>query len=139
MVFPKFFDKTWSTQSIIDTAQHSHAPKRKVLAHALSEKSLAQVENSMLSSISKFCKLVKNEKQQDTKRSQETWSAASDVSKYTSYLSFDIMGQVCFGQSFDTLEKSDNRYILNVLSDGAQCLNTVSENCTLMSSSAETL
>ena len=81
----------------------------------------------MLSSISKFCKLIRNEKQQDAERPQETWSAARDLSEYTSYLSFDIMGQVCFGRSFDTLEKSDNRYILNVLSDGAQCLNTVSK------------
>lgn len=127
LVFPRIFDNSWSTQTIIDTAQHNHAPKRKALAHALSEKSLAQVENSMLSSISKFCKLIKTEKQQDAKPPQETWSGARDLSEYTSYLSFDIMGQVCFGQSFDTLEKSENRYILNVLSDGAQCLNTVSK------------
>lgn len=139
LVFPRIFDNGWSTQTIIDTAQHSHGPKRKVLAHALSENSLAQVENNMLSSISKFCELIKNEKQQDAKRSQETWSAARDVSEYSSYLSFDIMGQVCFGKSFDTLEKSENRYILHVISDDAQCLNTVSENCTLKSSSAETL
>ena len=138
MVFPRFF-KSWSTQTIIDTAQYRHAQKRKVLAYALSESSLEQVENSMLNSISRFCKLLHDEKQQDSKRPQEPWSAARNLKEYTNYLSFDIMGQVCFGRSFDMLEKSENRYILNVLSDGAQCLNTVSKNHTKTSSSAETL
>lgn len=139
LVFPRIFDNGWSTQTIIDTAKHNHAPKRKVVAYALSENSLAQVESSMLSSINKFCELIKNEKRQDAKRSQETWSAARDVSEYASYLSFDIMGQICFGQSFDTLEKSENRDILHVISDGAQCLNTVSKTYTSKASSAETL
>ena len=124
MIFPRFF-KSWSTQTIIDTAQHRHAQKRRVLAHALSESSLEQVENRVLNSISTFCKLLNEEKQQGSKGQQEPWSVAKDLREYTSYLSFDIMGLVCFGRSFDMLEKNENRYILNVISDGARCLNTV--------------
>ena len=125
MIFPRFF-KSWSTQTIIDTAQYRHAQKRKILAHALSESSLEQVENRMLNSISTFCRLLNREKQPGSKGQQESWSMARDLREFTSYLSFDIMGLVCFGRSFDMLEKHENRYILNGISDGARCLNTVS-------------
>lgn len=41
-------------------------------------------------------------------------------------MTFDIMGDFCFGQSFNMMEVADNRYLLDVIPDGAQGLNIVS-------------
>lgn len=81
------------------------------------------MEQVILENIWKFCaQLIHFDNNQE-----DEWSKAVDVAHLANHLSFDIMGTVCFGKSFEMLENPANRYILDVLSDGAQCLNTVSQ------------
>ena len=77
--------------------------------------------------VRKFCKLLTSKVQQNGKERNTDWTSPIDIALLYSYLSFDIMGQVCFRHSFDMLEKEENRHILETLTDGAQCLNTVSK------------
>ena len=121
-----FFDG-WSTQTMIDTAKYSHAQKRHVLAQALGEGALKAMEENVLQIVRQFSKLLKDQSQQDLDLHELDWSSSKDMATLASRLSFDVMNQVCFGHSSDTLEKEDDRYILDVLSDGVQCLNTVRE------------
>lgn len=53
------------------------------------------------------------------------WSAPKDMTRWAGCLTFDIMGDICFSQSFGMLEKEDNRYILDMLPKGVQGLNIV--------------
>ena len=115
---------------MIDTAKYGHAQKRSVLAQALGEGALKAMEETILQSVRQFCKLLKDQSQQDLDIHGPDWSSSKDMTVLASRLSFDVMNQVCFGHRSDTLEKEDYRYILDVLSDGVQCLNTVREYLT---------
>ena len=64
------------------------------------------------------------------------WGRANNMSLWTAYLTFDVMGDICFSQSFNMLESSDNHYMLKVLPAGVQGLNIV---CRKLLVSAETL
>ena len=110
---------------MIDTKKHNHAEKRKVLAQALSETSLKSIEENTLSIVNRFCQLLIGEGQQYGQPSRTDWTSSVDIGLLYRYLSFDVMGQVCFGHTFDMLAKADNRYMLDVISNGALCLNTV--------------
>ena len=46
------------------------------------------------------------------------WGRANNMSLWTAYLTFDVMGDICFSQSFNMLESSDNHYMLKVLPAG---------------------
>ena len=115
-VFPKFFN-SWSTQTIIDTKKYHHAQKRRFLSQALHESD--SIKQSVARNIEVFRSIISTS-------GNDKWSQPFDISELTSFLSFDIMGDVCFGRSSDMMQNSDNRFILGVISDGAQCLNTVS-------------
>jgi cytochrome P450 len=117
-VFPRFFH-SWSTQTIIDTETYNHSQKRRVMSQALHGEALNCFEESINSNLDKLCATLIN-------GDGSNWSPAFNMSEIMSYLSFDIMGDVCFGRSFGMIERPENRYILQVVSDGAQCLNTVS-------------
>ena len=123
-VFLWFFNG-WSSQTMIDTAKYHHASKRQALAHALGMITHDLVEESMLQSVRRFRKLLEDDCTQAPRSCKADWSSPKDLAVLAGRLSFDVMNQVCFGHSSDTLGKNDNRYMLGVISDGAQCLNTV--------------
>lgn len=50
---------------MIDTAKYGHAQKRSVLAQALGEGALKAMEETILQSVRQFCKLLKDQSQQD--------------------------------------------------------------------------
>lgn len=112
---------------MIDPIRHSHKAKRKILSHSLSDKSLRQLEERIMPIIRKFCTMLTDEPMAtgSSTPSSTDWSTPKDMAKLTSYLSFDVMGQICFGKDFEILEKEGNRYMLQVAIDGARCLNTV--------------
>jgi len=116
-VFTKFFP-SWSTQTIIDTHTFHHRSKRRVLSEALTDRSLHRMEDPILAIIRRFCALLRE-------RAAST-APAQDIAQLAAYLFFDVMGEICFGHNFEMLDKTEHRYIPDIVSDGARCLNTVS-------------
>ena len=53
------------------------------------------------------------------------WSLPKNMARWSSYLTFDIMGDLCFSNTFEMLEDPENHYMLDVLPAGVQGLNTV--------------
>ena len=121
-MFDHFFPYP-STETVIDKNQH--AAKRRALAQPLSDQGLKELESSFLDNVEKFCSSLVDASG-DASNESITWSQPRDVSKLTAYLSFDSMGDICFGQNFGMMEQPDNRYLLDVISDGVQGLVTVS-------------
>lgn len=83
------------------------------------------MEEDILGCVRKFCRLLKDEGQQDTSLGRAGWSSSQDIAVLAGHLSFDVMSQVCFGDMSNMLQRKDDRYILDVISNGAQALNTV--------------
>ena len=82
---------------------------------------MKDIDQSVNSNLDQLCSTLTNGDGSD-------WSTAFNMSEIMGYLSFDIMGDVCFGRSFGMMAHPENRYIIQVVSDGAQCLNTVSDS-----------
>ena len=78
------------------------------------------MEEAMLRSVRKFCNILS-----DASVCEAGWSSPKDVARIASYLSFDVMSQVCFGHESDMLDRKENHYLLEIISEGARCLNTV--------------
>lgn len=92
------------------------------------------MEGHILKHVRNFCdKLLQPEMfeggisiQHASKKSKGPWSQAKDMSRWASYLTFDIMGDVCFSNTFNMLDSSENHYMLDVLPAGVRGLNIVS-------------
>lgn len=124
-VFTHFFDSP-STETTIDVRDHLR--KRRALSKALSDQSLKALEGPLLCNVKKFCERLAagdQESPADT-GSWEEWSQPRDMAVIGNCMTFDIMGDFCFGRNFRMMEEPDNRYLMDVISDGAQGLNIVS-------------
>jgi hypothetical protein len=111
-----FFFETWSSQ---------HAQKRKVIAQALTDRSLDLIDSVMLQHTRIFCKLLVDSEESDSAIGAQDWSTARNVQKLISQLSFDVMGDICFGHSFQMMVNSTNHYIFGNMKEGGRCLYAV--------------
>lgn len=86
--------QTWSTVDNIE-----HAGKRRVLNHAFSEKALRSSEAFIIQHVDRWCELLFR-----TDGASEGWSKPRDMAHMCDYLILDILGDLCFGKSFDSKE-----------------------------------
>jgi cytochrome P450 len=91
--------------SVISKAQHSR--KRRILAHAFSDKALRNMEEYFLTHIRTFC--------------SKLGSAGKplDMTDWCGFLAFDIMGELCFGKTFGILHDGENMFIKDVMEKSA--------------------
>lgn len=110
-----------STHSAIDRSMH--ARKRRVLSQAFSDVAIKSMEKHLLSHIRQFCQnlgernLITFSTQQLEEKSQ--WTPAKNVSDQANYMTFDIMGDLCFGKAFGMLERPDNRFAIDLIGNAA--------------------
>ncbi|OBT55407.1 hypothetical protein VE04_04708 [Pseudogymnoascus sp. 24MN13] len=82
----------------------AHARKRRVLNSAFSEKAIRSAEAFVVKHVDRWTELIINEK--DGKE----WTAPKNMSDLSDYLVFDIMGDLCFGTSFNLKEAEENQF-----------------------------
>ncbi|KAG2417910.1 hypothetical protein HFD88_001009 [Aspergillus terreus] len=80
-----------------------HARKRRIISHALSEASIRSYEVTILDKIQLFCKQLSD--------ASTFGGPYKNMSRWFSYLTYDIMGQLTFSQSYDMLTKDDHHFI----------------------------
>jgi cytochrome P450 len=107
-----------------------HARKRRVLNSAFSDKAVHSAEAYVVKHIDRWNELII-----DGNDGKE-WTAPENMSNLTDYLVFDIMGDLCFGKSFDLKEKGDNqfRHMPHTVADYMQFMYPVSTSRTKFSS-----
>ncbi|KAL9619185.1 MAG: hypothetical protein Q9160_006194 [Pyrenula sp. 1 TL-2023] len=124
------FNDVFKGDSSLTTIDHSlHAKKKRVVSTALAEKSVQDMEDLVLQNIRKFTEKL-GESDEIAKSSTKDgiysgleWSIPKNMTDWCGYLSFDIMGDICFSGSFKMLESKENRYILKLLPEGVNGLN----------------
>lgn len=122
LAFPATKD-SFSTHSAIDKA--AHARKRRVLSHAFSDAAVKSYDRHILSHVRQLCSNLGDGAEtisaklicSDEKPSQ--WSAPKNLSLQADYLTFDIMGDLCFGKAFGMLERPDNRFAIDLISNAS--------------------
>ncbi|KAH8588815.1 cytochrome P450 [Bisporella sp. PMI_857] len=117
--FPPTKD-TFNTHSSIDKA--SHARKRRVLSHAFSDGALRSMEKYILANVQNFTSALGrkpigllSEKSQETTQ----WSVPQNMADWSNYLTFDVMGDLCFGKAFEMLEHERNHHVIDLLGSAA--------------------
>lgn len=100
--------------------EEMHAARRRLLAHAFSEKSLRDSETFVSANINSWLDRIG-----DRKQSASPWSEPKNVSQWIRYLTFDILTDLCFGRSFNLLNKSDMRFAEALIPHMTQMANEV--------------
>lgn len=88
---------------------------RRAIAHAFSDIALAHVEHFVLCNVQIFCDLLVSQEAEPGK-----WGAAQNMSDLANWLTFDIVGELAFGNSsFKTLTEPDNRIVIDLIANNA--------------------
>jgi hypothetical protein len=105
----------------------AHSRKRKVFGAALSDRSVRSMEGTVLKHIRKFIqRLGEADSSTSSELNSGDWSSPKNMIHWASYFAFDVMGDICFSNSLDTLDKPDHRYLLDALPQGVNAINVVS-------------
>jgi len=117
-VFPPTKD-TFNTHSSIDKA--SHARKRRVLSHAFSDNAVKSMEKYILGNVRAFCSALGTKPTflAEKGSNQGQWSVAQNMADWCNYLTFDVMGDLCFGKAFEMLEHHENRHVIDLIGSAA--------------------
>lgn len=99
-----------SLPTIVDAIDKpTFSRKRRLLAHLFSPSVLASLEERILTPIRILC----DEMREGAEHGD--WGKPRNIAQWVRYCTFDTQSSLCFGKSLDMLEKSDNRYILPVI------------------------
>jgi len=116
----------FSTHTSID--KNEHARKRRVLSHAFSDTAIKAMDKFILNHVRSFCAQLDSgssalsplSPSSNNEKEKRPWSPAKNISDLCNYLTFDIMGDLCFGNdSFGMLERPDNRFVIDLISNSA--------------------
>ncbi|MCJ1247414.1 hypothetical protein MMC30_004628 [Trapelia coarctata] len=131
VVFAEFMGG-YNLHLTIDKAQHSH--KKRVISQAFSDSNMREMEDQIVRVVNNFLgKLVDGTEMDESTmlpdhcsaKGLTRWSSKRDMADWSDYLAFDVMGTLCFGKSFEMLDKDTNHYILDTLRDATSGLHTI--------------
>lgn len=88
-----------------------HARKRRVLSAAFSDNALRSMENLVLGNIEIFANEIDRIGVQQKK--------TIDMGEMFSWLTFDVMGELCFGKSFGMLKDDATRFVTHLIAQAA--------------------
>ncbi|KAH8805807.1 cytochrome P450 [Xylogone sp. PMI_703] len=122
-VFPPTKD-TFNTHSSIN--KRAHGRKRRVLSHAFSDSALKSMEKYILANIRLFCSKLEDKRSPfdnnalaEKPKERGGWSSPRNMAKWCNYLTFDVMGDLCFGKAFEMLDREENRHVTDLLTNAA--------------------
>lgn len=116
---------TWNCTDI-----NVHGRKRRVLNHAFSDKALRSAEPFVVAHADRWCEVIADEIDTDDVTNQAGWSKSLNVADWVNYLVFDILGDLCFGKSFDMKERdSEMKYVPHLMAEFVALLHPVSRSC----------
>ena len=87
--------------------KEEHGRKRRVLSQAFSEAALKNMEYLVLDNIRLFCDQM------------EKLPGAKNCAHWFNYLTFDVMGELCFGKAFGMLKDESTRFVTRLIDKAA--------------------
>ena len=114
-------NREWSLHSTIN--RESHAYKRRVTSHAFSDSAVRSTEQYILENIRKLETILS---EPPPGGMTDDWSKKRDVGQWSTYLNFDVMGDLAFGKPFNCLMSETHRWVPNIMLEGLGFLEFVS-------------
>ncbi|CAG7943360.1 unnamed protein product [Penicillium salamii] len=105
----------YNTHNAIDKTMHGR--KRRVLSQAFSENALKGMEDVMLLHVRQLCAVLAG--YDGNFESHDQKGNVKNMGDWFSYLSYDVMGELCFGKSFDMLISDSLRYKVGLVDRAA--------------------
>lgn len=109
-----------NTQTSLD--EREHAAKRRLLSHVFSEAALRSAEEYMLPTIRYF-----TEKMSPGEDDEDKWSKPREMDNSFTLMTLDVLGELCFGESFGAL-KAGKSLIISMLLNSSTLMQTVSSD-----------
>lgn len=106
----------FSTHS--ETDRQKHAFRRRVLEHAFSESALRSAEEFVHDNVNIFCQRLG----EGCEAKSGGWSTPKNMSDWCTYLGYDIMGDLMFGERFNCIGSDEHRYVPGVMMDTTKFL-----------------
>ncbi|RAK75024.1 cytochrome P450, partial [Aspergillus fijiensis CBS 313.89] len=105
----------YSTLNIVDKKVHGR--KRRILSQGLSDQNLRLLEASLLKVVDHLCDRL-SEKQDNfspvvASDTEDGWTCAKNMAEWSGFYTFDVMTELVFGRSFNTLDTNTHHYILD--------------------------
>ncbi|KAF2490392.1 benzoate 4-monooxygenase cytochrome P450, partial [Lophium mytilinum] len=88
-----------------------HAKQRRLLSHGFSDAALRSYEET----IDRHIQRLSEQLGSSCCESDESWSCVRDMSRWTGYITFDIMLDIIYGRRSEMVTKEDNRYLLEAI------------------------
>lgn len=109
----------YNTHNAIDKSIHGR--KRRVLSQAFSEHALKGMEDVMLVNIRQFCAIMGGDEPglESGVASSEKGLAIRNMADWFAYLTYDVMGELCFGKSFGMLIERGRRDVIGLVDRAA--------------------
>ncbi|DAA73871.1 TPA_exp: putative Cytochrome P450 benzoate 4-monooxygenase [Trichophyton benhamiae CBS 112371] len=109
----------YNTHNVIDKTIHGR--KRRVLSQAFSENALKGMEDVMLTNVRQFCDIMGGDAPGlDSDRFlNEKGVATRNMADWFAYLTYDVMGELCFGKSFGMLIERGKRDVIALVDRAA--------------------
>lgn len=99
-----------------------HGRKRRVLSQAFSDAALKGMEDVMLLHVRQLCAVLAGdgfEADVVQDQDQDRKGLVRNMGNWFSYLSYDVMGELCFGKSFDMLISDSRRHMIGLVDRAA--------------------
>ncbi|CAO2657794.1 Nn.00g039200.m01.CDS01 [Neocucurbitaria sp. VM-36] len=107
---------TWNATSI-----EMHSRKRRVMNYAFSESALRSAEGFLHANIDRWLELLGALAEKDGE-----WTPSLNMCDWMNWLVFDILGDLCFGQSFGMKEKDSKlRHVPEMMVDFLELINPI--------------
>lgn len=111
----------YNTHNAIDKTMHGR--KRRVLSQAFSDNALKGMEDVMLLHVRQLCSVLAGESPDCETPSggekENKGAVVRNMANWFGYLAYDVMGELCFGKSFDMLVSSGKRNLIGLVDRAA--------------------
>jgi cytochrome P450 len=109
----------YNTHNAIDKVTHGR--KRRVLSQAFSDHALKSMEEVMLLHVRQLCAILAGERysKEANVGDAKQGLVVRNMADWFGYLTYDVMGELCFGKSFDMLIDSAKRRMIHLVDRAA--------------------
>ncbi|CZT19858.1 related to cytochrome P450 67 [Ramularia collo-cygni] len=109
--------------TLLATERQHHARKRRIMGQAFADSALRGFEQYVVGHVEDLVDRIGEATKQassSTSGEKQGWSLPMDMASWSNWLVFDIMGDLVFGRSFNTLKRAENRRGIYLLGRAAR-------------------
>ncbi|KAI9040037.1 cytochrome P450 [Aspergillus affinis] len=118
----RWYESFYSVSIFNATDNSVHARKRRAMSQAFSDHALCGMEPHIVSSIREwYCAI--GEDTGINNAAQDGWTRPKDMAHWSACIVFDVLGEMCFGRSFETSTKEENYFFFPLMALNVRILN----------------